>query len=89
MLQDKGPDGVRDISILFPSLLPAGGKMVMSPGAEATTLDHKWKRNAEEDRTTIHSNSKRIWSHRWGASSLKCNIDQVESVGQRMARVQT
>lgn len=50
------------MSLLFPSLLPAAGKVVMTPGAGAAASDHKWKRNVVDDRTTIvHSNLNRIW----------------------------
>lgn len=40
------------MSILFPSLLPPGREVVLAPGAGTATLDHKWKRNFEDNGTT-------------------------------------
>lgn len=49
------------MSILVPSPLPTGRKVGMAPGAGAVTLGYKWKKNFEDDGTTINPNLNGMW----------------------------
>lgn len=81
----------KTVSILFPSLLPARGKVGTAPGAGAAALGHKWEKDPEDYETAINPNLNRTLYPQVGRlkQNVKRNTVQVGLGQQRMARMQT